>query len=84
MKLNKTMLKIKRLEQKIASRNYEIDNRYKSISCKYCHSMATHILITGKYSNYEKSLICHKCSDRIDNLNCYQLDIMGFVDSYKL
>ena len=36
MKSNKTMLKIIRLEQKTASRNYEIDNRYKSISCKYC------------------------------------------------
>ena len=78
------MLKFIKLEQKIALINNEIDNRYKSISCKYCHSMATHILITGEYSNYEKSLICHKCSDRIDKLKCYQLDMMGFVDSYKL
>ena len=78
------MLKIIRLEQKTASRNYEIDNRYKSISCKYCHSMATHVLITGEYSNYEVSIICHKCSDRINKLKGYQLDLMGFVDSYKL
>ena len=78
------MLKIIRLEQKTASRNYEIDNRYKSISCKYCHSMATHILITGEYSNYEKSLICNKCSDHMNNLTCYELDIRKIVDIYKL
>ena len=84
MELNKTLLKIKRLEQKIASISDEINKRYKSIICKYCHSPATHVLITGKFLNYEKSMICYKCSDRIDKLNCHQLDIMGFVDSYKL
>ena len=84
MELNETMLKINRLEQKIASISDEIDKRYKSIICKYCDLPATHLLITGKFPNYVETMICYKCSDYIDNLNCYQLDIMGFVDLYKL
>ena len=78
------MLKFIKLEQKIALINNEIDKKFRSITCKYCHSMATHVLITGEYSNYEVSIICHKCSDRINKLKGYQLDLMGFVDSYKL
>ena len=78
------MMNFMKLKRKFELTNYKIDKKFKSITCKYCHSMATHILITGEYSNYEKSLICHKCSDRTDKLKCYQLDMMGFVDSYKL
>ena len=78
------MLKFIKLEQKIALINNEIDKKFRSITCKYCHSMATYALITGEYSNYEVSTICHKCSDRINKLKGYQLDHMGFVDSYKL
>ena len=87
MELNETMLKINRLEQKIAPISDEIDKRYNLIICKfhrYCHSPATHLLITGEFPNYVETMICYKCSDYIDNLNCYQLDIMGFVDLYKL
>ena len=96
MKLNETMLKINRLEQKISRINDEIDKRYNLIICKFrrdliickfrrdCYLPATHQLITGKFPNYVKTMICDKCSDNIDNLNCYQLDIIGFVDLYKL
>ena len=41
------MLKFIKLEQKIALINNEIDKKFRSITCKYCHSMATHALITG-------------------------------------
>ena len=87
MELNETMLKINRLEQKISRISDEIDKRYNLIICKfrrYCYLPATHRLITGKFPNYAETMICDKCSDYIDNLNCYQLDIMGFVDLYKL
>jgi len=78
------MLKFIKLEQKIALINNEIDKKFRSITCKYCHSMATHILITGEYYNYQKSMICHKCLDCINKFNCYQLDMIEFVDCYKL
>ena len=87
MKLNKTMLKIKRLEQKISRISDEIDKRYNLIICKfrrYCYLPATHRLITGKFPNYVKTMICDKCSDNIDNFNWYELDILEFVDLYKL
>ena len=86
MELNKTMLKINRLEQKIASINDETDKRYNQIICKCCVSPSTHLLFTGlgRFPNYVETMLCDKCADYIDNLNCNQLDIMGFVDLYKL
>ena len=87
MKLNETMLKINRLEQKISRISDEIDKRYNLIICKFrrdCYSPTTHQLITGKFPNYVKTMICHKCSEYIDNFNCYELDILEFFDLYKL
>ena len=87
MKLNETMLKINRLEQKISRISDEIDKRYNLIICKFrrdCYSPTTHQLITGKFPNYVKTMICHKCSEYIDNFNCYELDILEFVYLYKL
>ena len=87
MKLNETMLKINRLEQKISRISDEIDKRYNLIICKFrrdCYSPTTHQLITGKFPNYVKTMICHKCSEYIGNFNCYELDILEFVDLYKL
>ena len=87
MELNETMLKINRLEQKISRISDEIDKRYNLIICKfrrYCYLPATHQLITGKFPNYVKTMICHKCSDYIDNFNCYELDILEFVNLYEL
>ena len=87
MELNETMLKINRLEQKISRISDEIDKRYNLIICKFrrdCHSPATHKLITGEYPNYIGTMICNKCSDDTKNLNCYELDMLEFVDLYKL
>ena len=86
MELNKTMLKINRLEQKIASISDEIDKRHRLIICKKCDLPATHILVTGlgEFPNYERNIICNKCVDYINRLNGYQLDDISFVDLYKL
>ena len=87
MEINTIMLKINKLEQKIASINHKINKKHDLIICnfhKYCDLPATYELITGKYPNYRETMICEKCSYYRDKLNCYQLDIIEFVDLYKL
>ena len=89
MKLNNEMSKINRLERNLASANREINKKYNEIICNfdsYCYFPATYKLITGigKYPNYTETMICDKCSNHINKLNCYQLDIIDFVDLYKL
>ena len=83
------MLKINRLERNFASINHKIDKKYNRIICNFdshCYFPATYKLITGigKYPNYTETMICDKCSNHINKLNCYQLDIIDFVDLYKL
>ena len=81
MKLNE----IKKLEQKTSRINDEINKRYNLIICKFhSNSPATHLLITGEYPNYIETMICNKCSDHMNNLTCYELDIRKIVDIYKL
>ena len=81
MKLNE----IKKLEQKTSRINDEINKRYNLIICKFhSNSPATHRLITGEYPNYTETMICNKCSDHMNNLTCYELDIRKIVDLFKL
>ena len=86
MELKKMMLKINRLEQKIAAISNDIDNRYKMLICKDCDLPVTHLLVTGlgQFPNCSETLICNECVRYINSLNCYQLDIISFVGLYKL
>ena len=89
MEFDNKMLKINRLERNLASINHKIDNKYNRIICNFdslCYFPATYKLIIGigKYPNYTETMICDKCSNYINKLNCYQLDIIDFVDLYKL
>ena len=89
MEFDNKMLRINRLERKLASINHKIDKKYDLIVCnfnKYCDLPATYKLITGigKYPNYTETMICDRCSNYINKLNCYQLDIIEFVTLCKL
>ena len=87
--LNNKMSKINKLEREISSINREMNKNYYRITCNFdshCYFPVTYKLITGigKYPNYTETMICDECSNCINNLNCYQLDIIDFVDLYKL
>ena len=88
MDFDKTMLKINRLERELTAINRKIKKNHNQIICnfRFCDLPATYKLITGisKYPNYTETPICNECLKYINELNDHQLDVIEFVDIYKL
>ena len=86
MELIKIMKKINRLERVIEVRSDNLDMRYKMLICKKCILPATYMLVQGlgEFPNYLETFICDKCARYVNSFNSFQLDIIGFVDLYKL
>ena len=77
---------IKKRLMKEALFNEKIKKKYYHLICTYCNLPTTHVLVTGqgKYPNYDKITICDECTKYVYSLSDYKLDILGFVDIYRL